>query len=274
MKVFVMTDLEGVSGIIGRSDGIGNRIESIDEARHLLTGEVNAVVEGLRRGGADEIVVADGHGGSNSVIADELHEDARLMRASGELFPVSWSLDAGYDAVLQIGAHAMMGTRDGYLHHSFNSHAITHLLLNGSDIGEIGILTLLAAAYAIPTILVSGDRAACREAKAFIPDVEIVETKIGLNRYSSIDRNPKELHVELTIAAERAQREIERFSALPMEPPYELSVRFMCPNIADAYEKHGADRVDFLTVRHRSDSFTDLWAQRSGWSPGLYGEKL
>jgi hypothetical protein len=52
MKLFVMTDLEGVSGIVGRSDGIGNRIENLPEARELLTEEVNATVEGLVGGGA------------------------------------------------------------------------------------------------------------------------------------------------------------------------------------------------------------------------------
>ena len=268
-----MTDLEGVSGIIGRSDGIGNRIERIEEAGRLLTEEVNSVVEGVVSGGADTIVVADGHGGSNTILSESLNPKADLVRCSGELFPLTWGLDETFDAALQVGAHAMMGTRDGFLHHSFNSHAITHMDLNGTAIGEIGIIALLASYYSIPTILIAGDRAACREASDFIPGVATVETKIGLNRYSSVDKNPLRVRAELAAAAEKAVARCVADRVPPVrnvDPPYELVTRFMCPNLADTFEKRGAKRIDFLTVSLASDDFVDLWAQRMGWLPGLY----
>lgn len=270
MKAFVMTDLEGVSGIVGRSDGIGNRIEHIDEARRLLTGEVNATVEGLVSAGMDRVVVADGHGGSNSIIATEIHERAELLRCSGELFPVAWTLADGYDVAVQIGAHAMMGTRDGFLHHSFNSHAITGIALNGRSIGEIGINALLAAAYGTPTVLVSGDRAACREAEELNNAITTVETKRGLNRYSSVDRSPSAVRSDLTAAAARACADRERWRVPDLEPTLELRVHFMCPNLADSYEKRGAKRLDFLTVSLEGTDIVDLCAQRLGWGPGVF----
>lgn len=268
MKVFLMTDMEGVSGVIGRSDRIGNRIENFEESCRLLTEEVNATVEGLVRGGARDVVVTDGHGGSHSIRIESLHPSARLLRCSGELFPYTWSLDRSYDAAVQIGAHAMMGTTDGFLHHSFNSHAITQMLLNNSPIGEIGIIALLCAYFDIPTLLVSGDVAACREAREFIGEgLQTVETKTALNRYSSIDKSPLRVREELSGAA---QRVLERRESLPprmMPGPYVLQTRFMCPNLADVYEKRGAERVDFLTVSQKSEDFLDLWAQRMGWYP-------
>lgn len=274
MKVFVMTDLEGVSGIVGRSDGIGNRIENMEEAKRLLTGEVNATVEGLVRGGADEIVVADGHGGSNSILAESFNPAASLLRASGELFPPTWTLDDSFDAAVQIGAHAMMGTTDGFLHHSFNSHGITHIHLNGVLIGEIGMIALLAGHFGVPTLLVSGDRAACREALKFLPKVATVETKIGINRYASIDRSPETVRNGLAATAENALRGIEKIdqSSIPrIEPPYACQVRLMCPNLADGAEKRGARRVDFLTVEYAGDDFVDVFAQRVGWGAGVFG---
>jgi len=63
----MMTDLEGVSGVKGRSDDIGNKIINMEQACRLLPGEVNATVEGLTDAGAEEIVVVDGHGGSNCI---------------------------------------------------------------------------------------------------------------------------------------------------------------------------------------------------------------
>ena len=268
MKVYILTDLEGVSGVIGRSDGIGNRIENKDESDRLLTEEVNATVQGLVDAGADEIVVADGHGGSNSIRIESLHPKASLLRAGGDLFPPSWSIDETYDAALHIGAHAMMGVRDGFLNHSFNSHAITRLELNGEAIGEIGIMALLFARFGVPTILVSGDRAACREARTFLGSVETVETKTGLTRYGSIDRNPEVVRRDLADGAARALREIDKVPVKQLSPPYDLRVGLMCPNLADPYEKRGAERLDYLTVRITSDDFLDLWAQRNGWAPG------
>ena len=272
MRIFTMTDLEGVSGVIGRSDGIGNRIENIDQARRLLTAEVNATVEGLARGGADEIVVADGHGGSNSILIEDLDRRASLLRVGGDLFPPAWSLESGYDAALQLGAHAMMGVRDGFLHHSFNSHGVARMTLNGSDIGEIGIIALMAGYFETPTILVSGDRAACREAGDFLGAVETVETKAGLTRYTSIDRNPLLVREELAATAEGAIRGFGDVSPKVLDPPYELRVQLMCPNLADGYEKRGVQRIDYLTVAVKSEDFMDLWAQRVGWAAGLYAD--
>jgi len=66
MKIFIVTDIEGISGINGRkADEVGNKIINTDVACRLLTQEVNAVAEGLIEAGADEIHVWDGHGGSS-----------------------------------------------------------------------------------------------------------------------------------------------------------------------------------------------------------------
>lgn len=276
MKLFVMTDLEGVSGVVGRSDGIGNRIENIQEARELLTEEVNATVEGLIRGGADEVMVADGHGGSNSILVARLHPRAQLLRVSGPLFPANWSLDDSFDAAVQIGAHAMMGVSDGFLHHSFNSHGITKLELNDRVVGEIACVAVLCAHYGAPTLLVSGDEAACREARTFLPGVDTVATKRGVNRYSSVDRSPAAVRESLTSAAQRAVGQFadRRSGPFPekLESPFQMTVHLMCPNLADAAQKAGGERIDYLTVRYEAQSFVELLARRNGYAPGVFRE--
>ena len=58
-----MTDLEGVAGVLNFenwcSDGGGRHYE---KAQRLLTEEVNAAADGFFEGGAEEILVVDGHG--------------------------------------------------------------------------------------------------------------------------------------------------------------------------------------------------------------------
>jgi D-amino peptidase len=78
-RVFLITDAEGVAGVC--------RQEQTDpkdpEMRQLLTGEINASVEGLFEGGADEVFVWDGHDGSQTLSA--LTIDSRAKLVIGEL---------------------------------------------------------------------------------------------------------------------------------------------------------------------------------------------
>ena len=60
-SVFAVTDGEGVAGTCRQE-----QTEPTDsELRQLLTGEVNAAVDGFLAGGADEVVVWDGHDGTD-----------------------------------------------------------------------------------------------------------------------------------------------------------------------------------------------------------------
>ncbi len=272
MKVYIMTDLEGPSGVNGRSDGIGNKIINTEIACKLLIEEVNACCEGLLEAGATEIVVWDGHGGSNSIDITKLHPAASLGTIGGDLAPVCRS--QGFDAAIQLGAHAMQGVMDGYLYHTYNSHGVAELLLNGEPIGEIGIGILESAYFGVPTILVSGDAAACREAKAFAgPQLYTVETKQAISRYTVVNRPVGEVHSELRAAAALGLRMLKKIPLKKIAPPYELRYQVMCPNQLDFFEKMGAERVDHQTVIFRSDNFIDVWAQRNGWAPGVHNRK-
>lgn len=273
MKAFIMTDLEGVAGVNGRSDGIGNKIINTETACRLLTEEVNAAVEGLVDAGVNEILVVDGHGGSNSISPEHLHPKAMLQMSGGGLGPVT-SLGASYDMALHLGTHAMIGVPDGFLNHSFNSHAVAIMWLNEIPVGEIAIEALVAAYFRVPTVLVSGDRAACREAREFLGRVETVETKVALSRYSVVNKSPSRVREELREAARNAAVGRKSYPAREIPPPYALKIRLMCPNQADSYEMHGVKRLDPQTVLIESDDLLDLWAQRNGWAPGVHGARF
>jgi hypothetical protein len=95
MKVFILTDLEGPAGVNARPDNVGNKIINRPTAEQALVNEVNAVCEGLVAAGADEIVVLDGHGGSNAIDIFKLHPKASLMQV-GNYSPAVY-LDGSYE---------------------------------------------------------------------------------------------------------------------------------------------------------------------------------
>ncbi len=273
MKAFIMTDLEGVSGVNGRSDGIGNKIINNEASCRLLTEEVNATVEGLVEAGVEEVLVVDGHGGSNSISPEHLHPKAMLQMIGGGIAPVT-HIDAGCDVALHLGTHAMIGVADGFLNHTFNSHAVAHMELNDVPVGEIAIEALVAAYFGVPTVLVSGDRAACREAREFLGRVETVESKVALSRYSVVNRSPSRVRDELRETARNAALNRKSCPIKKIPPPYVLKIRLMCPNLADTYEMRGIKRLDHQTVLLESGDFVDLWAQRNGWAPGVHGARF
>ena len=69
MKIYIMTDIEGISGISSSNyaSASKNRPDLIAEGRVLMAGDINACVEGCFQGGATEVIVKDCHGGGFNV---------------------------------------------------------------------------------------------------------------------------------------------------------------------------------------------------------------
>jgi len=62
MNFFIRTDLEGATGVAEEWSHFSPGGQEHESARRFLTGDVNAAIEGAFEGGAEEIVVLDGHG--------------------------------------------------------------------------------------------------------------------------------------------------------------------------------------------------------------------
>src|SRR5882762_7757141 len=94
--IFLVTDAEGVGGVC-RQDQTEPKDQ---EMRQLLTGEVNAAVEGFLAGGADEVIVWDGHDGSQTLSTLTIHPKAKLLM--GSLGP-SMLFERRFSAVAYVG---------------------------------------------------------------------------------------------------------------------------------------------------------------------------
>src|SRR5512140_927137 len=148
-RIFLITDAEGVAGICRQE-----QVEPTEaELRALLTGEVNAAVDGFLAGGATEVVVWDGHDGSRTLSASTIHPKAKLI--IGALGP-EMTLDRGYAAVAFLGQHSMAGVQRGIMAHSYSSLGIQNMRLNGKPVGEIETRVALAGWFDTPVILLTG----------------------------------------------------------------------------------------------------------------------
>ncbi|MCZ7573657.1 MAG: M55 family metallopeptidase [Ardenticatenaceae bacterium] len=261
MKVFVDTDLEGVSGVVSSEEQCRTSGRYYEEARRLLTAEVNATVEGLLEAGAREIVVLDGHGGGGLYFPD-LHPEAQAI-IGGPLPPIP-CLDQSYDAHVMIGRHAIAGTYSGVLDHTQSSATIVNYWLNGQLIGEIGTGAALAGQFGVPTILVTGDEEATREAQALLGDVEVVAVKRGLSRGAALCLAPAKAQQLIREAAARALGRLSEFKPFVMPPPYALKIEFLNSERAlqETIRSKNVERIDARTIVCRGDNLLDVLYRR------------
>ncbi len=85
MRIFISVDMEGATGVVHR-DQLTPEGRTYSDARKLLTGDVNAAIEGALREAPDAVFrVADGHGVMRNIVLEELHDRAELVMG-----PATW----------------------------------------------------------------------------------------------------------------------------------------------------------------------------------------
>jgi D-amino peptidase len=253
-KIFLITDAEGVAGVC-RQDQTDPKNS---EMQHLLTGEVNAAVQGFFDGGATEVIVWDGHDGSQTLSALTIDPRARLLM--GGLGP-TMTMERRYSAVAFVGQHARANSRHGVMAHSYSSLGIQNVLMNGRPVGEIETRAALAGWFGAPVIFLSGDQVAAQQLSAIVPDAETAVVKEGLSNYSCISLSAE--------AARRLIRERARaaMGKLGVIKPYRIegSVTFQIEYTSrhalgpDVESRVGAEVIDARTVRYRGKDFLDAW---------------
>jgi len=253
-SVFVITDVEGVAGVC-RQDQTDPKDA---EMRQLLTGEVNAAVEGFIAGGADEVIVWDGHDGSQSLSALSIHPRAKLLMGG---LGATMTLERGYAGVAFLGQHSMANVRAGIMAHSYSSLGIQNMLMNGKPVGEIGTRAALAGWYRIPVIFLSGDITAVEELKAIVPQAELVAVKEGLARYTCITMPAEQARQAIREGAARAMKKLAQIPPYRIEGPVTFEIEHTTRNSLpiDAGLAPATEVVDDRTIRYRGKDFLEAW---------------
>jgi D-amino peptidase len=183
LKIYVNTDLEGISGIFNFMQTREKSSPENLQACEYFMGDLDAVIQGLRDAGATEVVVLDGHG-NQAVVPHLMAPGATYI--TGRPRPGAGNLsllDSTFTGMVMVGFHAMNGTPDGVLCHTQSSKTENKYWYNGVESGELVQNAVIAGYYNVPLIMVTGDVATCREAKHFFGDnVVTVATKRGLSR--------------------------------------------------------------------------------------------
>ena len=257
MKIYIAADMEGISGIWGAWQLQEDQPHWI-EARRLLTGDINAAVQGALDGGATEVVVWDNHYRGRNLLIQDTHEKAQVIMGwpHNPRFP---GLDESFAGIYLIGYHAMVGTEGAVLDHTLTSEMRT-VTLNGTPVGEVALDALWAGGIGVPVFLVTGDDKVCEEARRFLDDIETVVVKEGIHRHMAKMLVPRRAQALIREKARLAIQKFGKVKPFRMAPPYEKQVVYANADLAEGrtFDGQRIERVDAVTIVYRSDSLVDI----------------
>ena len=222
MNVYLMVDIEGISGIYTREQVMsdGNRFQ---EGRRFMTADINACAQGLKEAGVDKIYVHDCHGGGYSLLYDEISADVDYI-VWGNVGNGRFAGVEECDAIVLLGYHAMAGTAGAILEHTMNSKSIQNMYINGKKVGEFAIDAGILGDMGKPVIMVSGDDKVCQEARELISDIVTAEVKKGLTCFGGILMPYDKAHELLKEKAKEAVKAFEKIKPLVFQKPIEFMV--------------------------------------------------
>ncbi len=219
MKALVVADLEGAAGVRNPRECFPNFEEYQAFGLPNMMADALAAAEGLKDGGADEVVVVDGHFLGHNLLSPGLPEGVRLSKGSllDEL------KTGGVGGVFLTGIHGKTGTPNSFSSATFAPFVAARL--DGDVIGDTLFLSYLCGAFGVPLLGLSGDWVACEEVQWTLPRVPTAPTKTGFDRGSVRHHAPEESRKALREVAEKAARAAAPPPSKPRRP-FRLELAF------------------------------------------------
>lgn len=256
MKVYIMTDLEGAWGVDDKSM-VPTTSPDYPAAVANLVSDVNAAIDGAFEGGATEVWVRDGHGGGRNFTKDMLDPRAKLDTTPNWRDGV---LDESFSAIFTVGAHAMSGTQNAFYDHTQSSETWHDFIVNGRNWGELAQYASVAGHYRIPMVFVTGDEAACAEARRFFAGVKAVAVKNGL-RHTRAESYPREETLEnIRLGAKKAMELVSVVKPFRPILPMEITLELNRTEFCDWFEgREDVERIDGRTIKKIANDMRDVY---------------
>ncbi len=254
MKIYIFVDLEGISGVVNRKyilagDG---RPDLVQRAREYMAEDVNACVEGCFRAGATEVIVRDGHGGGSNMTRAQI--DPRADFIDGATPDDRFADIDGSDGLILLGYHAMAGTPEAVLEHTYTSVGYQNMWLNDRKVGESGMDAAIAAEHNVPVIMVSGDDKVCKEAAEWIPGVVTCQVKKAYDCFGARIPSFEKTRKLITEKTEEAVRKCKEIPMIQVEYPARYRVEMTERNFPAKFPNR---KIDGRTYEIETRSLED-----------------
>lgn len=225
MKFMIAADCDGPACVVGEPGKALSDSKDMVFAREQTTREVAAAARALFESGAKKVVVWDNHGFGANLVFDQLPSQCEILLGTGfkRRFP---ELDETFSGVLMIGYHAMEGTPNAILAHTYSPYAYKEIRVNGRPVGEMALDAAVAGELGVPVIFIASDERGCEEALNFMPWVQTVWTKKGYGRNCAYSKHPKRAEQEIYQGVRGALDRLSSMKPLRFTAPIEMEIEF------------------------------------------------
>lgn len=255
-KIYVSVDLEGIGGIVSpKQVGIDDNA-FYSEARRLMAGEANAVIEGINQAGG-LAVIGDSHGSELNIPIELLKGDFLLCCGQDKMLSMMGGIDDTYTGVILLGYHSRFGTPMAIMDHTYSPTTLRELKINGVPVGESEINAEVAGYFNVPVLMISGDDVTMAQVRKSFPTIETVEVKKSIGRYSALCEPIDKVRGKLTEAAKRVTDNIEKYGYVyKSKPPIRMEFVWNTAVMAEMCTYvPGVLRVDERTTAYECDDY-------------------
>jgi len=229
LAILILSDMEGVSGLIDKRLVNSGTMFWREYGRFLLTDDVNTVAAACYAEGYKTIYLSEAHNTGKNTVPESLLPfvtvlpscSAQTNLKGSKIWDVIYR-EKNIIAAIMVGIHGMEGSK-GYLSHSWDSGVFENIKINGKAYGEVGTIAALLGHYDIPLISIVGDSEAAKEAIECIQGIKAISVKElgedGWIRALPPDKAQKFIYNEVKDCLE----EIDRIKPFRIEGNIEMS---------------------------------------------------
>lgn len=256
MKLYISADMEGTAAVCSWTQVDPTNTTEYPYYRRLMSQEVRAAIDGAREAGVRDVLINDAHSSMRNVLWDELPPDVRMIYGNRKPFSMAQGADGSFDAAFFTGYHAGIGTQDGVLDHTYTDETLRETRVNGRVCNEAMLNAAVLGLSGVPVVLVTGDRVAVEQMRAFLPWATGVVVKDSIGRYATNSLSPARARELIRAGAREAIGRIGEAQPFAFEPPIALDLDFAFTHNADYAEMiPGFERTGGRSVRFVHDDY-------------------
>jgi D-amino peptidase len=231
MRIFISADIEGVAGVVSPLHQQPGNPE-YEQARRLMTAEVNAAIDGAIGGGATEVVVNDSHGPMINLLPELIDPRADLILGRPKPMNMFAGLDRGCAGAFCTGYHAGAG-QFGVLSHTTSGFAFSAIVVNGIPCAEATLYGAYAGELGVPVLLLSGDDRLAEQCAPQFPSARFAVVKTALGQRAARSLSPERARARIRAAALAAVRGAEDCRPFVIPGPYRVAFELSTAAMAD-----------------------------------------
>ena len=251
-RIYISADMEGVAGAV-TAEQLGPEGFEYQRFREFMTNEVLAAIEGARAAGGTEFVVSDSHGNGQNLLIEKFSPDVQIVRSWPRPLAMMEGIDGTFAAALFVGYHASTVNPEGVRAHTFSSATLADVRWNGVSLSEAGINAAIAGQFGVPVVMLSGDDAIAKEARAMLPGIETAIVKWAYSFHSARTLTPAVSCERIREAARRGVSRAREVKPFRVSSPVIVELRFKNYRPAEVLAYLPTiERVDAHSIRFRA----------------------